>query len=79
MLTVQVIAFIAGSVFILIAIIDGGFTVKELKIPTVPKTGRIISGHCRSPLYFRLFHGSGSKFADWTFTWRTFTQCFDPA
>lgn len=44
MLTVQVIAFIAGSVFILIAIIGGGFTVKELKIPTVPKTGRIISG-----------------------------------
>ncbi len=44
MLTVQVIAFIAGSVFILIAIIGGGFIVKEFEFPTVPKTGRIVSG-----------------------------------
>ena len=44
MLTVQVIAFIAGSVFILIAIIGGEFTVKELNVPTVSKAGRIVSG-----------------------------------
>ena len=44
MVTVQVIAFIAGSAFILIAIIGGGFTVKEFDVPTVPPAGRIILG-----------------------------------
>jgi len=42
--TVQVISFIVGAVFILIAIIGGGFTVRDLSFPAVPKSGRIGSG-----------------------------------
>lgn len=44
MVTVQVIAFIFGAVLILIAIIGGGFTIKELIVPEVPRKGRIGSG-----------------------------------
>lgn len=43
-MTLQGIVFIAGAVFILIAIIGGGFTIKDLKFPAVPKSGRIGSG-----------------------------------
>jgi hypothetical protein len=44
MATIQVISFIAGAVFILIAVIGGGFTIKEIMVPSVPKAGRIGSG-----------------------------------
>ncbi|MCA1604682.1 MAG: hypothetical protein LC775_04210 [Acidobacteria bacterium] len=40
----ETIALIAGAAFILIAIIGGGFTVKELTIPAVPWRGRLVSG-----------------------------------
>ncbi|MCA1602850.1 MAG: hypothetical protein LC776_14870 [Acidobacteria bacterium] len=40
----ETIALIAGAAFILIAIIGGGFTVKELTIPAVPWRGRLTSG-----------------------------------
>ncbi|MCA1604002.1 MAG: hypothetical protein LC775_00615 [Acidobacteria bacterium] len=44
MMTVQVIALIVGAVFILIAVIGGNVTVQVLKVPPVPKAGRIGSG-----------------------------------
>ena len=41
MATIQVISFIAGAAFILIAVIGGGFAIKEITVPSVPKAGRI--------------------------------------
>ena len=38
------IALLAGILFILIAIVGGGFVIKEIKIPKVPRWARIISG-----------------------------------
>lgn len=44
MLTVQGIVFIAGAVFVLIAILGGGFTIRELTVPEMSKNKRIGSG-----------------------------------
>jgi hypothetical protein len=38
------ILLLAGVVFLLIAVVGGGFEIKEIKIPVVPKWARIVSG-----------------------------------
>ena len=41
---ITTILLLAGIIFILIAIVGGGFEIKEIKIPTVAKWARIVSG-----------------------------------
>lgn len=38
------IGLLAASVFLLIAVVGGGFTVKELSVPTVPTWARVVAG-----------------------------------
>jgi len=40
----KTIELLAGILFLLIAIVGGGFVIKEIQIPRVPKWPRIISG-----------------------------------
>lgn len=40
---IEQIALLAGILFILIAVVGGGFTLRELKIPRVPGWGRTVS------------------------------------
>lgn len=39
----KIILLIAGIIFILIAVVGGGFEIKEIKIPEVPKWARFVS------------------------------------
>ena len=38
------ILLLAGIFFLLIAVVGGGFEIKEIKIPVVPRWARILSG-----------------------------------
>ena len=38
------IGLLAASVFLLIAVVGGGFTIKELSVPTVPTWARVVAG-----------------------------------
>lgn len=40
----KTIELLAGIIFLLIAVVGGGFVIKEIQIPRVPKWTRIISG-----------------------------------
>lgn len=42
--TVQTISLIVGAIFIAIALVGGGVTVKEVSVPPLPKAGRISAG-----------------------------------
>jgi len=42
--TPETIGLVAGVLFLLIAVVGGGFTVKELQIPRVPMPARVTSG-----------------------------------
>jgi hypothetical protein len=43
-MTSDTIGMLAAAVFLLIAVVGGGFTVKELSVPAVPTWGRIVAG-----------------------------------
>ncbi|HSJ44854.1 MAG TPA: hypothetical protein VK923_09255 [Euzebyales bacterium] len=43
-MTSETIGLLAAILFLLIAVVGGGFTVKELSIPRVPSTARILAG-----------------------------------
>lgn len=43
-MTSVTVSMLAAAVFLLIAVVGGGFTVKELSVPAVPTWGRIVAG-----------------------------------
>jgi hypothetical protein len=66
-MTVAVVALSAGILFLLIAVVGGGFSVREIKIPDVPTWGRLIAAALGLAFilssYFGIFDSS-PPFAD---------------